>query len=60
METKYNSEGLLLCPICNVAMLYDDVDGRDTETMSGDSVEYFICNTCGRFEVISGTTAPSD
>lgn len=52
MDAKFSSEGLPLCPHCEQPMYYHLPKGRDTETMGGYSVEYFICECDCEFELI--------
>lgn len=49
------------CPDCNTNTLQcEGTKGRDTETMGGDSVEYFYCIKCrGQFEEINGNITRS-
>lgn len=38
---------------CKVELDCEEAGRRDTETMGGHSVEYFICSKCGqRYELI--------
>lgn len=53
MKVKYGFDGLPLCPDCETVLSSEDAGKRDTETMSGRSVEYFYCdNCCNHYELI--------
>lgn len=62
MKVKYDSDNLPVCPDCNKSLEYDcDYPKyRDTETIGGNSIDYFICTDgCKeRFEVINGEIYP--
>jgi len=48
-----NFEGTPFCPDCNVGLDFMPSNGRDTETMGGESVEYAKCEKCNQeFEII--------
>jgi hypothetical protein len=46
MKVDYDWDGLPKCPDCDSGMYCDDHRGRDTETMSGYSVDYYRCEHC--------------
>lgn len=54
MSVKYNIDGVLpMCPYCGAALSCDSAGNRDTETIGGMDVEYFICdNGCGKFSLV--------
>lgn len=60
MKVTYNYDRMPVCPDCGRGLSPVDAGRRDTETMSGYSVEYFECdNGCGQFELIDDTIGPS-
>jgi hypothetical protein len=59
-NVEISSDGLPICPTCNIELNVDSAGDRDTETMGGYDVEYFFCGRCkGQFEVIDGNIYPS-
>lgn len=53
----YDDEGLPCCPNCDCSLSYESAGlFRDTETMGGYAIEYFVCeNCCGKFTLIDGS-----
>jgi len=55
MEVIFDADGLPLCPSCSLSLSCESAGDRDTETMGGLEVEYFVCEQCKQhFELIDG------
>lgn len=55
MDAKFDSEGSLVCPDCDVGCHHSSARGRDTETIGGFSVDYYDCPRCAcNWEVVDG------
>lgn len=61
MTVEYDTDGLPRCPDCGASLSHESAGNRDTETMWGYEVYYFVCDDgCGEhFEVIDGEIFPS-
>jgi len=48
--TKQEERPYWECPVCGDNMENIFVDGMDTETIDGSTIEYYKCNECGHTE----------
>ncbi len=46
MKVEYGLDNLPICPDCNEQLDCEDSNGRDSETMGGYSVSYYVCTNC--------------